>query len=218
VTLDSAGNLYGTTAGGGAQDGGVVYKIDSAGHETVVYRFTGGAEGPGGWTPSSGVIRDAEGDLYGTTEFGGRDYEGVVYKLDTSGNETVLYSFTGGDSDGGYPFGDLVRDPAGNLYGTSRAGVYMLDTTGRPTLLHAFRRANGGVIRDPAGNLYGVNGNAVYMLDTGGQLRVLYDFENFASGSGPTGVIRDDSTGEIYGTTYQGGENGAGVVFALTPQ
>ena len=99
VIRDSAGNLYGTTFYGGAANGGVVYKLDTAGHEIVLYNFTGGADGS---QPDAGVIRDSAGNLYGTTYLGGAANAGVVYKLDPSGHETVLYSFTGG-ADGGYP-------------------------------------------------------------------------------------------------------------------
>src|SRR5208283_3599340 len=113
---DSAGNLYGTTQGGGASGAGVVFKVDTSGNETVLYSFTGGADG--GY-PLGGVIRDSAGNLYGTTNGGGASGAGVVFKVDTSGNETVLYSFTGG-ADGGYPLWVvLARDSAGNLYGTT---------------------------------------------------------------------------------------------------
>jgi uncharacterized repeat protein (TIGR03803 family) len=97
----------------------VVYKLDTTGQETVLYSFTGGADG--GY-PYAGVIRDSAGNLYGTTSnyFGAGGY-GVVYKLDTAGNYTVLYTFTGGN-DGGNPFAGVIRDSAGNLYGTTRYG------------------------------------------------------------------------------------------------
>ena len=93
VTRDSAGNLYGTTYGSGAHGYGVVYKVDTAGHETVLYSFTGGADGA---NPSAGVIQAPSGNLYGTTYYGGTASQGVVYELDTSGNERVLHSFLGG--------------------------------------------------------------------------------------------------------------------------
>lgn len=80
-----------------------------------MHSFTGGADG--GY-PYAGVIRDSAGNLYGTTISGGAAGKGVVYKVDTSGHETVLYSFTNG-ADGGSPAADLIRDSAGNLYGTT---------------------------------------------------------------------------------------------------
>jgi uncharacterized repeat protein (TIGR03803 family) len=122
VVVDRAGNVYGTTYSGGTADAGVVFKVDTSGHETVLYTFTGGADGGS----PNGVILDAAGNLYGTTFGGGAAsqtgaQEGVVFKVDPTGQETVLYSFTG-LSDGGAPTAGLVHDPAGNLYGTTGSG------------------------------------------------------------------------------------------------
>ena len=124
VIRDPAGNLYGTTngaysdvGGGGSHNAGVVFKVDPFGNDTVLYSFTGGADG----SSPNGLIRDSAGDLYGTTGGGGASGEGVVFKLDTSGHETVLYSFTGG-ADGGTPYAGVVLSPEGNLYGTTAFG------------------------------------------------------------------------------------------------
>jgi len=116
VIRDSAGNLYGTTNQGGSGNSGVVYKVDTSGHETVLYAFTGGADGG---NPGGGVVRDSDGNLYGTTNGGGCC--GVVYKVDTAGNEKVLHTFTG-VVDGGGPYGSLLRDSTGNLFGTASYG------------------------------------------------------------------------------------------------
>jgi uncharacterized repeat protein (TIGR03803 family) len=97
--LLAGGNLYGTTYRGGASNAGVVYQISAAGKETVLYSFTGGADGG---NPYAGVIADSAGNLYGTTYNGGAFGYGTVYKLTPTGQETVLYSFTGG-ADGGNP-------------------------------------------------------------------------------------------------------------------
>jgi uncharacterized repeat protein (TIGR03803 family) len=118
VIRDSSGNLYGTTPWGGASGNGVVYKVDITGHETVLYSFAGGADGS---RPYAGVIRDSSGNLYGTTLLGGTSGNGVVYKLDTAGHETVLYSFTAG-ADGSQPYAGVIRDSSGKLYGTASAG------------------------------------------------------------------------------------------------
>jgi uncharacterized repeat protein (TIGR03803 family) len=115
---DSAGDLYGTTEFGGAAGYGVVFKVDTAGRETVLYSFTGAADG--GY-PHSGVIRDSAGNLFGTTDQGGTTGHGVVYELNTAGRETVLYSFTG-FADGGEPEAGVIQDSAGNLYGTTTSG------------------------------------------------------------------------------------------------
>jgi uncharacterized repeat protein (TIGR03803 family) len=126
LLLDSAGNLYGTTFGGGgtkclrghANGCGTVYKLDASGTETVLYAFTGGADGA---FPDDRLVADPAGNLYGTTAQGGeKPYSGTAYKVDTSGTETVLYNFLGG-ADGRIPDG-LAIDAAGNLYGITELG------------------------------------------------------------------------------------------------
>jgi len=230
---DSAGNLYGTTENGGTANpnGGVVYKVDVAGHETVLHSFTGGADGQ---IPSAGVIRDSAGNLYGTTQYGGTGGWGVVYKLDTSGTETVLYTFTGG-ADGAKPFAGVIGDSQGGLYGTTYSGgtgagvVYRLDKTGKETVLYTFTGgADGGqpltgVIGDAAGNLYGTtshggtaNVGVVYELGPGGHETVLHSFTGGADGGSPNGVIRD-SAGDLYGTAEDGGKSSGGVVYLIKP-
>jgi uncharacterized repeat protein (TIGR03803 family) len=243
VVLDSAGNLYGTTAAGGTAGDGVVYMLDASDRyrETVLYSFTGGADGN---QPLSGVVRDAAGNLYGTTFAGGTSGAGggsgagVVYKLDTSGQETVLYSFTGG-SDGCSPAADVILDSAGTLYGTTNGGgtavgsagsgvVFELDTARQETVLHTFTGgADGaypeaGVIPDHAGSLYGTtySGGAggvgsVYKVSAAGQETLLYGFPVTGDGGDPVaGVIRD-SAGNLYGTTQEGGAAGWGTVYKL---
>ncbi len=224
VIQDAVGNLYGTALRGGAA--GVVYKVDPSGHETVLYTFSGGADGG---APLAGVIRDADGNLYGTTSSGGAADWGVVYKLDTAGQETVLYSFTGGD-DGGYPRAGVIRDTEGNLYGTtfnggaSHAGVvYKLNPEGQQQLLYTFTGGPdggypyAGVIIDPAGNLYGT-AQVVYKLNRAGQETVLYSFTGGADGGSPIGGVIRDASGNLYGTGSYGGKYGGGVVFKLKPE
>jgi uncharacterized repeat protein (TIGR03803 family) len=241
VIRDSAGNLYGTTLGGGAWNAGTVYQLDTAGHERVLYGFVSGRDGAG---PDASVIRDPEGNLYGTTYGGGAADAGVVYKLDATGHETVLYAFTGG-LDGASPHSGVIRDSAGNLYGTTPWGgntdvmgtaglVYKLDPTGHQTVLYFFTGgtdgggADGanpyaGVIRDSEGNLYGTtmdggtaHNGVIYKLDPAGQETVLYTFTGGADGGQTyTGVIRD-SEGNLYGTT-QSGTGNLGVIYKLDP-
>jgi uncharacterized repeat protein (TIGR03803 family) len=194
LILDSAGNLYGTTREGGL-GAGVVYKLDPSGQETVLYSFTGGADGG---DPFAGVIPDAAGNLYGTTAgYGqladGNQGSGVVFELDAAGDYTVLYTFTGG-SDGGAPEGRLVRDQAGNLYGTTNSG-------GTPELQIGCSSGCG----------------VVYELNPSGQETVLLSF-NWADGASPeAGVIRD-AAGNLYGTCLDGGTAGSGVLYKLKPQ
>ncbi len=117
MTLDSKGDLYGTTSAGGTYGYGVVYLLNSSGQETV-HSFMGyNGEGPCG-----GVVLDPSGNLYGTTYRAGTGDFGVVYKLDGSlGVETVPYSFAGG-ADGGYPEAGVILDAAGDLFGATSIG------------------------------------------------------------------------------------------------
>ncbi|HXM42776.1 MAG TPA: choice-of-anchor tandem repeat GloVer-containing protein [Bryobacteraceae bacterium] len=228
VIRDAAGNLYGTTAYGGASNQGVVFKVNTTGHLTVLYSFTGGDDGA---APSGGVVGDSAGNLYGTTTYGGSSNSGVVYRLDTTGHESVLHTFTA--ADGLLPYAGLIRDGAGNLYGTTPYGgtagagiIFKVDPTGQFTVLYNFTGTDGGiayagVVRDPAGNLYGTTysgGTAdfgvVYKLDAAGNYTVLYSFTGEAGGRPWAGVVRD-SAGSLYGAAGNGGREGAGVVYKL---
>src|SRR5579859_3184345 len=127
LILDSAGNLYGTTSGGGANGGGTVFKLDTNGVETVLYSFCSVALCADGSTPLAGVIEDAAGNFYGTTYSGGAHSGGTVFKIDNTGHETVLYSFCRvvknlACTDGQGPVAGLIQDAAGNLYGTTLGG------------------------------------------------------------------------------------------------
>ncbi len=197
LILDPAGNLYGTTMRGGTSNLGTVYKVTKTGKETVLYSFCPGANCVDGEFPNGGLVRDADGNLYGTAALGGNSAFcaegcGVVFKITKTGKETVLYNFcsVANCADGAFPVGGggtfpdewLVRDAAGNLYGTTPTGgelafcgddrgcgtVFKVDTTGKETVLHSFcsvaKCADGsypvvGLIQDAAGNLYGTTGD-----------------------------------------------------------
>jgi uncharacterized repeat protein (TIGR03803 family) len=100
---------------------GTVFKLDSSDTETELYSFCSPAGCQNGGIPLGALVRDAAGTLYGTTQVGGTGSYGTVFKLDPSGNETILYNFTGG-TDGGNPEGSLTLDSKGNLYGTALTG------------------------------------------------------------------------------------------------
>jgi uncharacterized repeat protein (TIGR03803 family) len=189
VVRDSAGNLYGTTSQGGTDSFGNVFKISASGVETALYNFTGGSDGS---FPEAGLVLDSAGNLYGTTALGGAGSSGVVFKIDSSGTYSVLYSFTGG-SDGSVPEADLARDSAGNLYGTTIAGGDLSGTCS----------STGGC-------------GVVFRLDPTGHETVLHNFTGGpADGSDPQARVVGPFKGYLYGTTYSGGEHGAGVVFKL---
>ena len=250
---DSEGNLYGTTSYGGTSEGGAcrhgcgtVFKIDKAGKETVLYAFTGKEDGG---IPTTALIRDGAGNFYGTTDYGGIPCVygcGVVFKLDKSGKETVLYSFKGG-TDGASPSSALVMDASGNLYGTTSYGgdptcrcgvVFKLDKRGKETVLHRFTGDPdgyfpNGLVQDGAGNFYGItsvggmfscyvgNCGIVFMLDRSHKETILYAFTGGADGAHPSSLIRD-SAGNLYGATTGGGNtqnecdpDGCGTIFKL---
>lgn len=236
LVLDSSGNLYGTTSSAGTDNAGVIFKIDSTGTETILHDFSWG--GSDGAIPGFGnLIMDSSGNLYGTTEEGGTFNNGSVFKLDASGVETVLYSFTG-KKDGGYPIGGLVMDSAGNLYGTTDSDgafgygvVFKLDTSGVETVLHSFKSGapsgeypNAGLILSPAGHFYGTasDGGAlgcgtVFEISTSGQVKVLHTFAGSSAGDGcsPGSPLVLDA-GNLYGTTRGGGAFGGGIIFEVT--
>ena len=124
LVMDGSGNLYGTTVAGGCLPlcYGTVFELNTSSlTETLVYSFAG-TSGDGIYPNFSGVVRDASGNLYGTTDQGGDYGYGTVFKIDTSGNETVLHSFAGHPDDGAHPRAGLTIDAAGNLYGTTYIG------------------------------------------------------------------------------------------------
>jgi uncharacterized repeat protein (TIGR03803 family) len=226
LILDAAGNLYGTTYGGGINGKGTVFRIDSAGNETVLYSFKSGADGQ---NPAAPLILVA-GELYGTTQAGGGSGDGTVFQLSSSGQETVLYSFHGG-ADGAYPSEGVVRDSAGNLYGATSSGgasglgtVFKLAPGNIETLLHSFGEATdgkiplGGLIRDNNLNLYGTTQaggtsgwGTAYRISAAGAETILYSFPDQENA---TGVIRDVA-GNLYGSTTSGGRFGDGTVFKI---
>jgi len=201
LVFDTAGSLYGTTMFGGSANCtlgcGTVFKLTpgSGGwSETVLYTFSGGSDGR---EPSARVVFDAAGNLYGTTLLGGNISSvcssgcGTIFKL-TQGSsgwtESVLYAFEGG-ADGASPYDGLARDPAGNLYGT----VYAGGTSG-----------NGAIFK-------------LTSSSSGWTETVLHAFSGGGDGKYPYGDLILDAAGNLYGTAFQGGGPGYGLVFELLP-
>ena len=241
---DSEGNLYGTTAYGGAGNltscCGVVFKLSSGGEFSVLHTF----ERYDGDIPVNALVQDTRGNLYGMTRYGGR-YDcfdigcGVIFKVTTSGDFTVLYNFTG-ESDGNTPISALIIDPEGNLYGTTHdevdgGQVFEFTTTGELKVLHNFTQnwmVPDSIVRDSKGNLYGTtsqggtyNGGIVFKLAPDGRETVLHNFKGERDGAEP-GVLTIDAEGNLYGGTTQGGyekgncltefSSGCGTVFKVT--
>ena len=251
LVADGSGNLYGTTYQGGAHSFGEVFElVNSNGtwSENVIYSFLGAGSNDGAY-PFAGLVIDTAGNLYGTTYQGGASSQGTVFKLSKSGStwtETVLHTFDdiSGD-DGYYPYGNLVFDAAGNLYGTTVYGgkfgggtVFQLKASnGKYTykLIHAFTTSSssayypyaGLVVDSKNGYLYGTtyyggvvwNAGAVYQLrEVSGVwiFSVIYNLLGDSLGQYTESALAVDATGNLYGTTYQGADLNLGGVFKLT--
>jgi uncharacterized repeat protein (TIGR03803 family) len=237
VILDASGNLYGTTAFGGAYGHGTVFKVDVAsGSETILHSFAGGTDGA---NPNAGMVQDAAGTFYGTTQYGGKGCNGrgcgTVFKLNAAGQETILYRFRD-VPDGASPLGGVALDSSGNIYGTTWLGgvyslgtVFRLDSSGKETVLHSFAGGSDGAnpmaapVLDQAGNMYGSasSGGAYYFgtlftIDTGGSESVLYSFTGGTDGAYPYSHLLLDASGNLYGTASQGGCCGQGTVFEFS--
>jgi uncharacterized repeat protein (TIGR03803 family) len=226
-TLDSKGSLYGTTEEGGAHGFGVVFKLTPGGTESVLYSFKGGSDGA---YPLAGLVMDAKGNLYGTTQQGGADNLGTVFELESGKTESVLFSFAG--SSGAYPVAGLTMDANDNLYGTtSEGGEYDLGTVfeiasgGGPSLIHAFKGGSdgeypyAGVILDKKHNIYGTTSGGgtnsdgtVFEITHKGREMVLHSFAGGSDGADPVSGVMEVGH-YLYGTTASGGTNGAGTVF-----
>jgi uncharacterized repeat protein (TIGR03803 family) len=236
LVRDAAGNLFGTTTSGGG-DNGTVFKVDTTGHESVLFSFNGS---DGGF-PNSGLILDSAGNLYGTAEEGPGG-AGVVYRVDTNGNEEILHAFQGGfNTDAASPAGGVIMDDAGNLYGATISGglgpfpgfgtLYRVDPAGNFTVLYKFQGKSDGanptgpLVRDAQGNLYGVapatdtSGTVrgtVFKLAPDGTIAVLHSFTGGRDGSAPQGGLFMDSAGDLFGAASAGGDTGNGTIFEIT--
>ena len=250
VVFDQEGSLYGTTTFGGTGNNctgtgcGAVYKLTPSGSgwtECVIYSFSGGAY-------PNGVIFDNAADLlYGTTSSGNM-YDGEIFQLTPSGcssTERLLYGFDDG-TDGGFPEGGVIFDPAGNLYGTTSDGgpghggtVFELIKHNNGgfsfSLIYGFTASQqfqfqgpfGSLVMDAAGNLYGTTyeeglygeGTVFELMlnaDSSWTYKDLHDFDG-SDGANPVGNVILDANGNIYGTASEGGRYGSGVAWEITP-
>jgi uncharacterized protein (TIGR03437 family) len=193
LVQDSDGNFYGTTAVGGAYSVGTVFKLTPSGTLTTLYSFCHQyAPCVDGAILYAGLIRASDGNFYGTTNQGGANSNaGTVFKISPGGTLTTLYRFCSQGSpcaDGASPFAGLIQATDGNFYGTTAVG------------------ANGG--------------GTVFKITPGGTLTTLYSFCSHvgcADGEWPKAGLIQASDGSFYGTTNQGGANGGGTVFKITP-
>lgn len=245
LLIDPSGNLYGTTQNGGtpingctppppgATGCGTVYRLTAAGTETILYNYS----------PSS-TVQFPMGPfvLYGNKLFGaatgpnqqnGDSGDGVIYGLSPAGID-VFHQFTGGD-DGANPQSGVIRDKSGNVYGTTYLGgtsglgtIFKIDTSGNKTVLYNFAGTDGAypdtpLLMDSAGNFYGATYEGgsflvgtLFKLDTSNTLTVLYNFVGGTSGAYPSGNLYRDPSGNLYGSTLQGGGSKDGTVYMLS--
>lgn len=249
LVMDQPRNLYGTTYAGGTNGVGTVFElsnINGVWTETVLHSFTGNGDG---WEPYAGLLMVGTDTFYGTTTYGGSaGGYGTVFKVFQSGGvwkEKVIYSFDG--ADGYEPWGTLIRDKNGALYGTTKNGaandegvVFMLSQSGgkwTETVLHSFDTFNGdgdganplaGLTWGPSGQLYGTTsqggvgtgpGTVFELTPSGGAWTetILHSFGGQGDGSLPYGAVTLDKDGAIYGTTPEGGADNLGTVWEITP-
>ena len=240
LTSDGKGNFYGTTEFGtayGTSGDGTVFELSpnsTAGwNHTVLYSFCS-VNSPyyceDGANPFEYVIFDKVGNLYGTAYTGGEYGYGVVFELspgETGWTETVLHSFDGMPDDGAYPVTGLTMDQAGNLYGTNDAGVFELSPSGdgwTEQVIYAENNSSfAGLTIDAEGRIFGATVWKIFKLSPirggGWNATTIYTFraqDALKHGVNPQGTIVLDNTGNLYGTTFQGGAESYGTVYKVS--
>jgi uncharacterized repeat protein (TIGR03803 family) len=236
------GNFYGATYLGGANGGGTIYKMTAEGAITTIYDFCSQTNCIDGSLPMGSLAQAANGDFYGTTENGGTQNLGTVFKITPAGKLTTLHSFCAlaNCADGKEPDGGLVRGRNGNFYGTTRYGgvgggtVFEITPSGQLITLHNFvgtdgSEPNGELVQATNGNFYGetlyggaFGDGAIFKITPGGSLTTLFSFEG-TNGEFPNGGLIQAANGNFYGVTFNGGTSsdtecseGCGTVFKVT--
>jgi uncharacterized repeat protein (TIGR03803 family) len=245
--IDSSGNIFGTTTTGGIYGDGTVFEIAEPGNAfSTLISFTGSGGTYPGSTPEAGLISDGNGNLFGTTEYGGTSGDGTVFELaGPSHNFSTLLSLTGtgGAYPGANPQAGLNSDGNGNLFGTTSFGGTSSDGTvfeltgpshTFSTLL-SFTGNSGtnpgtdpeaGLASDANGNLIGTTyqggaSNDGTVFELAGSSRTFSSLFSFTGTSGthlganPQAGLAPDNSGDLFGTTYQGGTSNDGTVFEL---
>lgn len=228
------GNFYGTAAGGGQFSAGNIFRVTPSGILTPIYVFTNGTDGA---YPRGALTVGNDGDIYGTTENGGSNGVGTVFKLSTNLTFTPLYSFQTNNIDGQHPEAALVEGNDGNFYGTASSGganycgtIFKITLTGVLTNLHTFTGsgADGSgptapLIVGPDGNFYGTTAHGgnqgvgtIFRITPQGVWTNLHSFGYGSNGNVPWAALVLGKDGNFYGTTYGGGTFGYGTVFMMT--
>jgi uncharacterized repeat protein (TIGR03803 family) len=249
VTLDRDGNVYGMAPTGGKYGFGTIYRIHQEHNGDwrfkVIHAFTGGADGA---TGSAGRMVFRRGDLYGAATAGGTYGSGVVFKLTPTGRGKwdfkTIYSFRG-QPDGSFPYGALLFDSLGNIYGTTYYGgangigtVYQLSprdaiSEWNESVLYSFQEGTDGnspisnLVADTIGNLYGttseggLGSGVIFKLSPSGSGQwtetVVHSFQGPPDGAFSYNGMVVDRFGNFYGATVHGGDNDDGAVYKFTP-
>jgi uncharacterized repeat protein (TIGR03803 family) len=240
LALGFGENLYGTTINGGANDEGTVFQITPTGTLTTLYNFCSQANCSDGGAPVAGLVSASNGDLYGTTLFGGKYDSGTVFQLTPAGKLTTLYSFCSkaNCTDGYDVQSPLVRSSNGKYYGVTFGGgangwgtVFDVTTTGKFSTLHSFAFTDGanpwgGLVQADDGDLYGTtedggssNNGTVFRITETGKFATIYNFcvkLYCTDGSIPAGTLTRATSSSLYGTTASGGTGHLGTVFEIT--
>src|SRR5579872_2689772 len=227
-------NFYGTTEEGGAHNGGTIFKITSDGILTTLYSFCSQTNCTDGEQPDAGLVQGRDGSLYGTTQLGGANGNGTVFKITLRGTRTTLYSFCAQVNciDGKFPNTALVQGNDGNFYGTAGTTVYRITPAGKMSTIYTFGDSGSvaaALIQATDANFYGTqvsggphNDGSVFRLTPSGVLTTIYTFCTVFVGGAcldgiePYGSLIQATDGNLYGTTYLGGANNSGTVFKLT--
>jgi uncharacterized repeat protein (TIGR03803 family) len=240
----SDGNFYGMTRAGGTNNYGTVFRISPSGSETNLHSFGGPLDG---LTPFAGLIQASDGNFYGTTDGGGTNGDGTVFRISPVGAYTSLYSFVGYPSDGSYPQAGLVQGSDSNFYATTKEGgmnsrgtIFRITPSGTETTLYSFGSSpndgnfpEAGLVRGSDGNLYGTTDGGgtnpcqcgtVFRISPSGSYSNLYSFGGpfYGGGSLPQAALVQGSDGNFYGTTVTGGTNGGmnlngATIFRISP-
>jgi uncharacterized repeat protein (TIGR03803 family) len=236
------GNLYGTTEEGGVNNHGTVFELTTNGGFTSLISFTGTNGAYPGDYPMAGLVWGTNGNLYGTTAYGGTNDNGTVFELSTNGGFASLVSFTGtnGAAPGAQPFARLLLANDGSFYGTTQSGgtndvlnggdgtIFQMTPAGAIRTLVSFNLPNGanpqaGLVQGRDGNFYGTaysGGNqglgSIFKMTSAGALTTLFSFRN-TNGANPNAALVQGADGNFYGTTQLGGANNSGTIFQMTP-
>lgn len=228
---DTNGYFYGTTQNGGLNPGGTIFQMPANGGLTTLAALDGSDSG--GFFSTAALIQGLDGFLYGTTQDGGINGVGTIFKTSTNGILTTVYSFDGGD--GAFPNAPLIVSTDGNMYGTTSSGgvlgdgeIFRLTPTGALTQIGTFDYTNGfspnKLLEGTDGSFYGTafgggnNGDGViFNLSNDGELTTPFAFAFFSGGYLPLAGLAQDAGGAFFGTTFEGGSFGAGTVFEMSP-